>query len=334
MPIAIIRASIAKLSQALLAFDTRPHEDGSNPIAGLITEILGLGDQAIALLGAVADCDEPGDGFDASSPIVAASDLAFVARLDLLHRATALRGCSAEMERWVVVGQVESLARHILRALAEVERALGPREARSQLSAHHARELEISLASRRAYYQFFRAIIDFEAQLAAGEIALTKVLRLCATNIAMLVGRDIYSRLRVGDRHQLEALRGRLFRWAAEHPDDELGARRLWGDVSSCVTLLRGIHQRPCLVEHDLELFAELLDSQDLRQLDPDRARTLIEAADRDEALHAELRRSTPSFAALEAPLRRAHDQLAASLGRPAHVSPAPVLFAIPGLGS
>ena len=246
------------VSDAVRAVDTRTFEAQLDDIGELLMTMKGHAQSALSALDRVTECFEVALDVDPSETLVdvrgsAASDTAFITHLHLRQRAQRLERLSRSSDGWLVIGEAASLRRHIIKAMSQVERAVcAELDLTPRLEGNHEREL--ALASRAAYQRYIRAIRTISRRIDGGELDMVSGLRLCATNIAMLFGRDVYKDLRVGDRQQLRSLQDRIFDAVRQPTKDELGIRRLWMDICASAELLERIHDRVELVEHDFAL--------------------------------------------------------------------------------
>jgi hypothetical protein len=316
---------VLEVGMSAHSLDVAVFEARRETLGELVAQLADMSCQALAVLDeissqpdfAVGELDLAHASF-VENPATMVSDTAFMARLDLQHR-------SAWIERWNVntsesltLSRCHSLRRRIVRSMIHVELALcEARGGEAELAQLLEVELEVALASRRAYLRFIDTLRDLDTELEAGRKQLDQALRLCAVNIARLVGRDIFSQLRFEDREQLRGLQTRLLDWARAGGRDELESRRLWMDLSICAELLAGIQHRSVLMTHDLEWTESLLESQRWRTGAEPVNTALRELASRDAELAAELRRPSPRTARIEARLTALHDNLAVALGRP-----------------
>lgn len=307
--------SVFDLGSRANSLDTRPYEDRPGRVHELAKQCRALGDEACELFDRIEVATDP------HAPH--ATDIAFIARLDLRHQLGSLRSPAPDdmNAHWSALSRCCSIRRRIVRALVELEKVLDPRPTTGdRLTTLIPEDLEVDLASRRVYCSFFRAIEGIEAGLQAGELSLLQVLRRSAASIAVVVGRDVYPELRLDDRRQLRSLQDRILNWMRTPPSDEFSARRLWIDVQSSVSLMRGIQRRSSLIAHDFEFLGAVLEAGTLPE-DPQSLRLLRDICEREESLREALSSASPNNEEILSQLRRLRQLLRASAGGP---SPSP----------
>ena len=272
MEYADLQAKIASVVVETHSVEIRRWEASSTAeaVAGLVPQIEACGWRALEVLDEfLADDDGDNDLF-AETPQVGSSkpagvqevgEIAFIARWDLRRRVTQLGSLDENSELWSVIALCSAIRRHVCKACTEVERALcRALGLRSQLEELSISELGIALATRRAYLAFVRDTRATEDRLVRGEIRHDRALRSTSSNLAKIVGRDVYEDMRVEDRKELRALQARILSWGRGELGGDLGARRLWLDASAVAELLLGVQQREVLREHDHALCGEALD--------------------------------------------------------------------------
>jgi hypothetical protein len=234
-------------------------------------------------------------------------EIAFIAQLELRQREDRLERIRASQGAVALLGECDSSLRRIRKALTAVDAAIAKVEHVAP-SLDFTSELHTSLAVRRAYAKF-RARV-----LAAGEPTpdtLRARFRGAGTQIALLVGWDIYPDMRVQDRLVLRDLQQRILEWL--RGDDTATAAsglRLWQDLAGCIEMFSLVNRRQELVEHDSKLVRELWEAVDgplpfEHALEAMRA---LEGLDRE--LDELLARASVDIAALRPILRRLTQQL------------------------
>lgn len=267
------QVALAKVFTEAAAFDLRAYEGPTSMVDELEARTRALLDRAVATLRAILDACEANQagadttdefGFEdavaevmsAPSSVSAVEELAFMASLELRQcdaRIVSTRASGTAMNRLITC---DTSLRRLRRGVAAVENqiaALTDVAARIDLAPH----LEISLRVRRAYGKFCRAVSG-EGEPTAE--SLRARLRSLGTQIAVLVGWDVYPEFRVQDRLLLHDLQHRVLDWLRAG-DDAVPATgvRIWQDLSSTVQMFRQISRRAELVNHDAALLARLV---------------------------------------------------------------------------
>jgi hypothetical protein len=223
-------------------------------------------------------------------------EIAFIAQLELRQREERLERVRPSQGTTALLGECDSSLRRVRKALNAVDAAIATVESVPPLLGFTS-ELHTSLAVRRAYAKFRSRV------KAGGEPSpdmLRGRFRGVGTQIAKLVGWDIYPEMRVQDRLLLRDLQQRVLDWLRGGADATPAAGlRLWQDLAGCIEMLALVNRRQELVEHDsaiVRAVSELIDApelpervwQDLRPLeglDPELDQALQVPAD-----HAVLR--------------------------------------------
>lgn len=310
--------ALVVVSAAVSAVNTRRFEANLGAVGQLGEQMCAHTKAALAALDRVIETFDPGPDLDpadtlASAPGTPLVDVAFITLLDLRQRAERLERLGRSPDPWLVITECASLRRHLLEAMVQVEQALCEVTGEQvRLTGLRHSKRAMALASRKAYQAYIRAIDAIEARLERGQLTPIGALRLGATNIAMLIGREVYEDLRVDDRRQLRGLQERIFA-AVREPSDELRVRRLWMDLCASAGLLERIHQRSELVEHDFELLSAALEELDDDALD---VQQLAQLHGRDAALDRLLDAESIDAVELRSCLVALHDKLSRSLGR------------------
>lgn len=179
------------------------------------------------------------------------ADLAFMAVAELRQRLARVRTHGPALDAWEMVCDCGSALRRVQKSLSALELALCEAENLPRVLSFDS-ELETSLSVRRQYRKLWR----FVAQ--TGSVSLTtegvrNALRGAGTLCAMLVGRDVYCRLRERDRYQLRQLQRRILAWLVQEDGDPRAGLRVWEDYAGFVEMLRQVNLRQELVQHDGE---------------------------------------------------------------------------------
>lgn len=191
-------------------------------------------------------------------------EIAFIADLELRQREERLERVKPSQGTTALLGECDSSLRRIRKALTAVDAAIATVESVPPLLGFTS-ELHTSLAVRRAYAKFRSRV------LAGGEPtpdSLRARLRGVGTQIAMLVGWDVYPELRVQDRLLLRDLQQRVLDWLRGGSDaTPASGLRLWQDLAGCVEMFALVNRRQELVEHDstiVRTLSQRLEASDL----------------------------------------------------------------------
>ena len=184
-------------------------------------------------------------------------EIAFMAQLELRQRQERLVRVRASQGGVALLGECDSSLRRIRKALNAVDAAIAKVESVSPL-LDFTSELQTSLAVRRAYAKF-------RARVMAGGEPTAETLRArfrgAGTQIAKLVGWEIYPEMRVADRLLLRELQQRILDWLRGAADGgSASGIRLWQDLAGCVEMFSLVNRRQDLVEHDSAIIRRLLD--------------------------------------------------------------------------
>lgn len=178
----------------------------------------------------------------------AVEEVTFIAELELRERARRLRGVTVDHGVVILLGECDSSLRRVRKALTAVDAAIAGAEGVPAL-LDFASELKTSLAVRRAYAKLRAGV------LANGEPTAESIrarVRQVGTQLAVLVGWEVYAELRIRDRLLLRELQQRVLEWlrqgAEGSPEEGI---RLWRDVASSVEMFALVSRRQELVEHD-----------------------------------------------------------------------------------
>lgn len=319
-----LHQALVRIAEAAVAIDTRAYEISLETVSKLVEELLDVANDATNTLGRLSEALETGGIGTAGAQLSATCDVAFMAHWDLRQRTDRIASYRSSREPWLVIAECAALRGHIIKSLVQVEQLLA-REvgATPHLAQMRNSDLEIALASRRAYLNFIRRTRAVEARVSRADSNIEHALRLSAANIAILIGRSIYQDLRVADRRQVRSLQTRIITAVQAPMMDQLGARRLWMDICAFAQLLTRVHDRAELVENDFEFLAGVLASvDDTRTLSRAQLEQLDQLEGRDPDLDGHLAENTNPTGALYDNLVALYDRLAITLGRPLFAAP------------
>jgi hypothetical protein len=192
----------------------------------------------------------------------AIDEIAFIAQLELRQREERLARITAGQGVLVLLGECDSSLRRVRKALDAVDAAIAKAEGVPP-RLDFTSELERSLAVRRAYAKFVARILGDGAPTVD---TLRARFRAAGTQIAVLVGRDVYPELRVADRLLLRELQMRILDWLRGGPEATAEAGlRLWQDLACCLEMFSLVSRRQELVAHDRAILRQVAG----RELDP-----------------------------------------------------------------
>jgi hypothetical protein len=177
------------------------------------------------------------------------ADLAFMAVAELRQRLARVRTHDATLDAWEMVCDCGSALRRVQKSLGALELALCEAENLPRVLRFDS-ELEISLQTRRQYRKLWRFVAGLGV---VGPESVRNALRGAGTLCAMLVGRDVYCRLRERDRYQLRQLQRRILAWLVQEAGDPKAGLRVWEDYAGFVEMLRQVSLRQELVQNDSE---------------------------------------------------------------------------------
>ncbi len=206
-------------------------------------------------------------------------EIAFIAQLELRQREERLERLRPGQGTAALLSECDSSLRRIRKAMNAVDAAIAKVAAVPPL-LDFTSELQTSLAVRRAYAKF-------RVRVMAGGDPTPEVLRArfrgAGTQIAKLVGWDIYPELRVQDRLLLRDLQQRMLDWLRAGTDTAAGIR-LWQDLAACVEMFWLVNRRQELVEHDAAILRAVVDRLDAPSLSEEAAHALreLEGLDRE----------------------------------------------------
>lgn len=272
---------LVEIARRAHAADIRAYEEPRSPdaVAELVSQVQGLLAAGVDTVSRVLaryeakaphrsprQSDEPPASFfisvdhlfDGDMGARQIADLAFVARMELRSRTSALGGIRAAQDSWRILGICDGCLRALRKTAAAIEKALAERHGLAP-RLHFTTEIALGRRIRHYYARFRREIHG--AQPPEPE-DLRARLNSAATSIAKLIGRDFYGDLRTDDRAQLRSLQRRLRSWlrGEDGYDAETGTV-LWQDLHGFAQLLAHINQRSELVEHDRALVAEAVEA-------------------------------------------------------------------------
>lgn len=184
-------------------------------------------------------------------------EITFIAQLELRQRDARLRRAQPEHGATLLIGESDSALRRVRKALSAVDRTLATATGTPEL-LHFQSETEVSLAVRRAYARF-RARLRIDEPPTIDNVRSR--LRGVGTQLAILVGWDIYSELRVRDRLMLRGLQRRILEWLRlDSSDAAVEGMRLWHDVAAFAEILSLVSSRAEVREHDARVVRSLLE--------------------------------------------------------------------------
>jgi len=207
-------------------------------------------------------------------------EIAFIAQLELRQREERLDRLRASQGYVALLGECDSSLRRIRKAFTAVDAAIARFEDVAPL-LDFTSELQTSLAVRRAYAKLRTRV------MADGEPSPETVrarFRGAGTQIAILVGWDIYPEMRVQDRLLLRELQQRVLAWLRGEDATAAAGLRLWQDLAGCIEMFSLVNRRQELVEHDGAIVRALcvdLEEPTLSEATRDKLRAL-EGLDRE----------------------------------------------------
>lgn len=239
------------------------------------------------------------------------ADLAFMAVTELRQRLGRLVQHHPAGDGWEMLCDASSALRRVQKSVTALEAALCeaeqlPRELR------YDSELQTSLEVRRQYRKLWRFVAR------EGEVrpeGVRNALRGAGTLLAMLVGRDVYTRLRESDRFHLRQQQRRILSWLVQESPDAKAGVRIWQDFAGMVEMFRQVNLRQDLVAHDTATLREVeaaLASGDFASLERARA-ALASLQGLDDDLDELVAEQAPPERVLEAARRVAARFTAAS---------------------
>ena len=192
------------------------------------------------------------------------ADIAFIAQVELRHRAARLARFSSVESDGTLLAECDGALRRVTKALGAIDRALA-RAANTPtcLDLDFDSDLELSLRIRRTYARFRTKVLDIDVS-ACGSTSREHVkARLLATGreIAVLVGLPLYPFLRLADRNQLRGLQHRLIALLRAETLDVVASLRLRSDVVSFASMLAQVNRRQELFDHDSRIVIRVVAS-------------------------------------------------------------------------
>ena len=286
------QSSMLDLSARAVAIDTRSYEiaTAETIAAELVPRVLELVGAALELSGSILVSNEPahptaGDvelevnvfrrtelpfehAIDARVAGGKASrreleEIVFMAHLEIRESEARLKRAFANPNAGMLLAEADASLRRILKGLSAIDATLASVAGVSR-ALEFTSELDSSLAVRRAYAKFFARIV---AQGRPTARNLRARLRAIGTEIAIIVGSDVYRDLRIQDRLLLRELQQHLLAWlrSREEATTPSGVQ-LWHDLLGCVEMFLLVNRRQELVEHDRAVVRKV--SAALRDLD------------------------------------------------------------------
>ncbi len=273
--------NMASIAQSAQLLDTRDYEEKSAAeiIQDLCPRTLAILDNAIAAVEDVAqrlDADQPPPatdlGGDPSVPefglsvdnLVSdlgeraqASDLAFIARLQLVSKRKRVGSATEDDQCWNTLEQCEIALRTVIESTGALEQTLSAIGGRPPEIQWYKTELDGALGIRRKYAALLRTV-NPQSEVTQENVLVR--LRLVGTRFAMVVGSSVYRDLRFSDRRAIRLLQTRVIEWLrGSSPKDLRLGVRLWQDIIGLGAMLAQINHRPALREHDASLLRTVL---------------------------------------------------------------------------
>lgn len=261
-----VRAVMHELFAGAQRIDIRQFEEASSEIvaAQLSGQVISLVERAISVASNILSRYEDAstgarsgeltfelavDNLLAQAGQTKVADLAFMAQAELRQRLARVRTHQPSLDAWEMVCDCGSALRRVQKSLGALELALCEAEHLPRVLSFDS-ELETSLQVRRQYRKLWRFVAQ---QGNVGADGVRNALRGAGTLCAMLVGRDVYPRLRERDRYQLRQLQRRILAWLVQEQGDPKAGIRVWEDYAGFVEMLRQVSLRQELVQHDGE---------------------------------------------------------------------------------
>jgi hypothetical protein len=182
------------------------------------------------------------------------ADLTFVAKCELKGRRKRVVALSATADGLYLLAEFDDALRRVTKTLTAIEQAL----AKAESIPHHLdfeTELEISLKVRKAYTQLRKSIAK---ETDPDQSNIYPRLRAAGTQLAILVGHDVYPKLRTRDRVELKSMQTRILDWMRDKRQDALAGLRIWQDMLGVADMLSHVSRRQELVQHDAEKVDEI----------------------------------------------------------------------------
>ena len=178
------------------------------------------------------------------APIDRAADLAFIMRMELMHKQRGLENALSR-PRIHLLAECETCQRRLTEGLSALHTCLTGSSQPPSMKG-----IQASLVTRQAYAKF-RTQVAVLPRVEADQASLRKGLRAAGTLIAILVGSEAYPQFRVSDRHHVSLLQRRILAFLAE-PTSLSAGMDLYHDFKAFVELLALINRRQDLRQHDL----------------------------------------------------------------------------------
>jgi len=258
--------------------------------------------------------------------------LAFIARFALKSHVASLRVVNLAGEPWEVISTCGGAVREVLKSLSALELTVCEVEGVTPVTDFYLSELERSLRVRHAY-ACFRADL-----LRAGPpdpSTLQRRLRMAASAIAKLVGREIYPSARVHDRWMIRQFQKRIREWMQLHAEQSARADvltvsgvRLWEELANIAELVMQVNHRAELRAHDGEVLDAAIAKAEGGGFGPEDLAAVARLWGRDPQLDPMIEARSPSDdpAWLDA-LRQARERLGRAAPSPPSTHPGPRTF-------
>lgn len=187
------------------------------------------------------------------------ADAVVLARMGLRGRQRQLLALGERASRWERLAVAGSALRTVQKSLSSVDRTMADAERIPPSVNFYRGAVERSLIIRRRYVELHRAVV----KTAPPQLdELRARLRLIGNAIALLLGLDVATHLRTGDRALLMIAHARIREWLTQRSDDPQHAaagQRLWQDMNNISTMFLEVNKREELVQHDARLVHEAL---------------------------------------------------------------------------
>jgi hypothetical protein len=194
-----------------------------------------------------------GPGVD-NAPWSALGDVCFMAASELSLKCQELKELTVELTRRRTLSTCAGALRRARRALISVDDHLA--QLLALAPSLDLREMLEEAREIRKQYSVLRRTADGDGPPAGPALAMR--LRAVDLRIALLADKDLYAKLRVDDRIELELLQGRLRTWL-EGERNETAGMRLWQDTVGFMQLLSHVNLRSELRARDVALVGTML---------------------------------------------------------------------------
>jgi len=175
------------------------------------------------------------------------ADIAFISSIELTTHSKKLGQLRDGLTSWELIAAYSSALRGITKTMSAIEFILCDIHSCPE-RLNFQTQLEYSQRSRRAYLHLRRVFLK---QGAPSEQTIYAHMRSAGTQIAVLIGQDIYPHLRVEDRAQLREIQHKILNWLRDEEVGPLVGIRLWQDMAGVLDIFCQISRRQELVEHD-----------------------------------------------------------------------------------